>query len=542
MVCIRRKIGVKFNKQYVLSRRWTMLLPAFLVFCAGAAANLRILSNGFVNYDDPLYVSANQQVLKGLTVEGIVWAFTTIYAANWHPLTWISHMLDVQLFGTNPAMHHLISLTIHAVNSTLFFLFFARTTGATGRSLIAALFFSIHPLHVESVAWVSERKEILCALFWLLGMHAYVYYTSLPCIRRYLLVVFLFICALLSKPMAVTFPIVLVLLDFWPLCRMRIRERSLSLGENTRALIIEKIPLLLLSFILGVVTLSAQNAGGAVNTMNAFNSIETALNTAAAIPRYLLKAIWPIHLAVLYPFDPEPIMGVIGIITIVIGSVVACKNRGKPFYLFGWFWFLLILLPVLGVIRIGGHSIADRYMYLPLAGLCVLITWASAEAVSKSPRKCRTLSAFTITIFLLFIVGSWKQSEVWRDSVTLFKHATAVTHANWMAEHQLGKAFMDAGLDKEALPHLLEALRINPRYALTLYNLSVIYGRSGHYDEALSMLEEAVRLAPDDVESRYLLFRLYLESGDKVSAQQQLPVIAEQNPNLAKELARFVVR
>src|SRR6266702_4501505 len=493
--------------------KWAIILLAFLVFIAGGVVYSRILFNGFINFDDPFYVVENQQVLRGLTVEGVKWAFTTTHAANWHPLTWLSHMLDVQFFGTNPSMHHLTSLFIHAINSTLFFLFFARTTGTTGRSFIAALLFALHPLHVESVAWASERKDLLCGLFWFLGLHAYICYTRRPVAFRYILVLFLFACALLTKPMAVTFPLTLLILDFWPLNRL---ENALMKERHAlRELIVEKIPFLLLSAASCVITFLAQKTGGAINPMMYKAMSESALNTEAAIPRYLLKVVWPVNLAVLYPFDPNWKWGLAGLLIMTVVTLVAWRFRNRSrYFLFGWLWFVATLLPVIGIIPFGLHSIADRYMYIPLSGLFIAITWGVSEACRRLPLAGRILPAGAAIVLLVLSVFTWRQTYFWRDSITLFSHSLIVTKQSWMAEHQLGTAFLSERMYPAAYYHLSEAYRLNPSYVPTMFNLAIIYKKNGDNINTLRMLREAARFSPKDIEIKYSLFRIYKNMGE----------------------------
>lgn len=430
----------------------TATLLAIVVFVSFAPT----LRNDFTGYDDPDYVTANPRVTSGLTSENVRWAFATAHSSNWHPLTWLSHSLDCQLFGLNPAGHHLTSLLLHIVNTMLIFLWLSNVTGFRWPSAFVALLFGLHPLHVESVAWVSERKDVLSTMFWMLTLLAYTSYVKRPGVARYCLVALLFAAGLLAKPMLVTVPLILLLLDWWPLKRT----------ERWQRLVCEKLPLLALSALSCMATVWAQRQSGSVATVDQLPVWLRLSNATVSYLRYLGKTVWPAKLAAFYPFPLQgiPIWKVAGsLLLISVASWLAFSNRKRhPWLTIGWFWYLVTLLPVIGIVQVGMQAMADRYMYVPLIGLLIALTWECAERAEGSQRVARALPVAAVLVLAACAVLSWRQLHFWKDGVTLFTHAIQVTQDNFTAHNNLGVELDRRGQLLEALSHYRETLRIKP--------------------------------------------------------------------------------
>ncbi|MGA2119156.1 MAG: tetratricopeptide repeat protein [Bryobacteraceae bacterium] len=447
----------------------------------------------FVNYDDPDYTTANPHVRPGLTARGLEWALTSRDAANWFPLTWVSHMLDCQLFGLESGWHHLDNVFLHALAAILLCIFVQRATGTRWRGALVAYLFALHPLHVESVAWVAERKDVLSACFWFLTLWAYVRYTERPGVGRYLGVVAPFCLGLLSKPMVVTLPLVLLLLDFWPLGRPRPKRKHA---------IWEKVPLLSLSLAAAAITYLAQQRAGAVKALGLGIRIENALVSYCI---YIVKAFWPVRLAVFYPYPrdfPVAQVGGAGLLLAAITAGAVLLRRRAPYLATGWGWFLVTLVPVIGLVQVGGQARADRYMYIPMVGLSIMVIWGVADVVEKrwahSQAKLPVLAlaaALAIACFLL----TRNQVETWQNGETLFRHALAVTEDNSVASHNLGSYLM-ASPERlpEAIPYLEAALRIDPDSAPAHTDLGTALAKMpGRLPDAIGQFQAAVRLAPE---------------------------------------------
>lgn len=464
----------------------------------------------FVHFDDPDYASQNPRVLSGLTFAGVRWAFTTFHAGNWHPLTWISLMADVQLLGPDPAVFHLGNLLWHAANTVLVFFVLRALTGAFWRAVFAAALFAIHPLHVESVAWISERKDVLSTFFLLLTLGAYAKFAGSPVqipARRgaYGVALVFFALGLMAKPMLVTVPLLLLLLDWWPLNRW---SRQAAGG-----LILEKIPFLMLSALSSAVTVLAQQAGGAVKSLEQFPLSERLGNAAVSFARYLWKTVWPAELAIFYPHPGAwPSWQVWMSVALVGGiSMVAWVWRRRWGWLFtGWFWFLGTLVPVLGVVQVGIQSIADRYTYVPLIGIFVAVVWGGAEWMGARPVLRRPLVAAAVLVLIVCAALTWRQSARWLNDETLFSHAIAVTRDNVLAHNNLADYLLRQGRAAEAIPHFQEVTRLQPDYYYAHNNLGSALTQSGRLEEALASIRRAQHLNP-----HYPL--TYLNLGDTLS-------------------------
>ena len=476
------------------------------------AANLVVYApvrhHDFLNFDDSQYVSENANVAAGVTWRGVAWAFTSTHAGNWHPLTWLSHMLDVQLHGMAPGPHHVTNLLLHTANTLLLFALLWRMTGALWRSAFVAGLFAVHPLHVESVAWLAERKDVLSTLFGLLALHAYLAYVGKPRPGLFAWVTLLFALSLLSKPMLVTLPLLMLLLDVWPLRRLGPADGSASWTETavrhpTRplaALVAEKLPLLALSLASSVVTYLAQQQAGAVKALNALPLQRRAANAALAYATYVGQTLWPARLAPIYPYPRElpgwlVLAAVLGITAVTV--LLAREARRKPYLLVGWLWYVVALVPVIGLVQVGGQPRADRYTYLPLVGLWLVIAWGIPDLFRRLPWSRFALAAAAGLALCGGALAARAQVGHWRDSIALWEHALAVTTDNYRAHANLAHALTERGRLGEAVTQYEEALRLKPDFAETHNNFGVVLADQGRAEEAIERYSEALRLVPD---------------------------------------------
>lgn len=482
---------------------WLSLALAFFTL----AVYWQVSGFGFVNYDDPRYVSENATVRAGLSVDGVRWAFTTLTASNYHPLTWISHMLDVQFFGLEPGRHHLVSLFFHIANTLLLFCLFRKMTGDLWPSAFVAALFGLHPLHVESVAWIAERKDVLSGFFWLLTSLSYVFYVAQPSLKRYLPVFVFLGLGLLAKPMLVTLPFVLLLVDYWPLNRFRLSvadtARGFTAWQKSARLAGEKLPLLVLVIGSSVVTYVAQQRGGAIGSFESHPLGIRLANGLVAYVSYLQKTVWPLDLAVLYPHPGATISwlyagGCLFFLLLVSGLVI-WQARKRPYLLVGWFWYLGTLVPVLGLVQVGIQAMADRYTYIPLIGVFVALSWLLSEVLAGCRYRVEILASLAAAS-LLFLAGiSWGQTRYWIDGRTLFSRAITVTANNYMAHNNLGYALAQQGRMAEAVSHYQQAVAIRPDFQLAHYNLALGLLDQSRLGEAARHFRESLRLKPDDV-------------------------------------------
>lgn len=498
----------------------------YLIACFLVAATIvvygQIGRHAFLHYDDDQYITENPVVRSGLTVQGVAWALTTTHFSYWHPLTWISHMTDVEVFGLDARAHHFVSLSFHTANTVLLFMILFRMTGALWRSAFAAALFALHPLHVESVAWLAERKDLLSTFFWLLAIGAYLRYARRPAVAPYLIVLLLFLLGLMAKPMVVTLPLTLLLLDYWPLQRLS-RDASSpdSPGDERSArrpelhILGEKVLFFLLAVACGVITLLSPGVQQASSSLARLPLNVRAANALVAAAGYLGKTIWPSSLAVYYPHREVALASwkIAGAAVLVGGITILVLRmaRRRPYLVFGWFWYLTTLLPVSGLIQVGGQSMADRYTYVPLIGIFVMISWGVADMASswRLPAPALSVTAFVALFVLAFV--SWRQAAYWQDDRTLFSHAIDVTSDNYLAELNLGVALERENKVDEAIPHYKEALRIRPFYADAHYNLAVALGGKGNIDEAALHYGRVLQIRPRDANAHnnlgFLLFR-----------------------------------
>ena len=451
----------------------------------------------FVNYDDDRYVTENPHVRQGLTTESIRWALTSTEQANWHPLTWMSHELDCTLFRLNPAGHHFTSILLHAVNGVLLFLLLMWATGRLGPSLFVAALFALHPINVESVAWIAERKNVLCTFFFFLALWAYGWYTRKPGWQRYLVVVAGFAAGLASKPMVITLPFVLLLLDYWPL--ERIRGEGNKGGLSWSRLVLEKLPLLALSAASAVITVQAQQAGGSIRTTTEFSFTVRIANAIYAYALYLWKTIWPARLAPLYPHPGDTLAAwrvLLAALVLLTITVAVWKFRRRRYLLVGWLWFLGTLVPVIGLVQVGEAAMADRYAYIPLIGVFVMIAFGIVDwAQQKNLAYWPAVPVAAVLLVLALVTN--RQIGYWQSNYDLWSHTLAVTENNFVAEDNVGGALILEDKEEEAHPHFEAAARINPRDPMSHSNLGTYYQNHNRMREAIAHYEAAVDLTSD---------------------------------------------
>lgn len=493
------------------------LALALLVFAAYGG----VARNGFVDYDDPDYITDNPHVRAGLTLETVAWAFRTGYHANWHPLTWLSHALDYELFGADPAGHHLVSVALHALNAILLLLVLERLTSAPWRSAVVAALFALHPLHVESVAWAAERKDVLSTCFGLLAMLSWAGGVIRPTPLRRAATPLLFALSLMSKPMLVTLPFLLLLLDFWPLGRWRIDRAGPARWLPPRALLVEKLPLFALAAASSLVTWLVQRAGGAVSGLEALPVGSRLANAAVAYVAYLARALWPVDLAVLYPLQASPpAWEVAGAWAVLAGLTVAALAlaRRAGYVPVGWFWYLGALVPVIGLVQVGVQASADRYTYLPLVGVFVLAVWGLPDLLGRRRHARAALAATAVLVLASCAALTWRQVGFWRSSLTLFEHALEVTADNHVIHNNLGGVLMRMNRLDEAVAHFEAARRIRPDYASALSNLGLAAAQQGRLGEATELFHEALKSRPDHVEAWLNLADARQRAGDPAGA------------------------
>src|SRR5882762_5436030 len=502
----------------------------------------QVIGHQFITLDDPTYIQENPMVNRGVTLAGLAWAFTTFHAANWHPLTWISHMIDCQLFGMNAGHQLLVNALIHVANTLLVFWFLLRTTHARWPSALVAALFALHPLHVESVAWASERKDTLSTFFGLLSLIAYVRYVEAPSSIRYVWTAITLALGLLAKPMLVTWPFVMLLLDYWPLGRWQ-SAKSKAQEKKLRKLILEKIPLFILVAASAVITLMAQSRGGAVRTL-AHEPLALRLsNTLVSYAKYLLLTFWPNDLAVYYPLAPRgiPTGQIIGAAFLLIGITAFCLFQGKirPYLTVGWLWFLGTLVPVIGLVQVGGQTMADRYFYIPSIGLFVALVFGLADIVKiwrVAPSLCGGISAAALLILATLTNA---QIQRWHDSFTLFEHTLAVTPPNLRIEHNLGLALGLGDRYDEAAAHFDKALQIDPNFYDGLVVMGVTRAHLGRLPEAIEYFRAAIRSQPDVPKARVqLAHALWQEKRDEAALEEmrRASQLAPKDPDILADL------
>ena len=519
--------------------------PCLLLILSVLIVYGQVLGFKFVNYDDNRYITGNPMVQQGLTPDSVKWAFTTTHAEFWHPLTWLSHMLDVQVFGLNPAGHHFSNLLLHVLNTLLVFSIFAKTTGHPWRSFMVAALFGLHPLHVESVAWVAERKDVLSAFFWMLTTLLYVRYVENPGIKRYLAVMTGFILGLMTKPMLVTLPFVFLLLDFWPLNRLGpaspANKGQPSQWRKFYFLIIEKIPLLILTTVFSVITFMVQTTGRQAGSFG--HPFDQRLATSlVSYVQYLIQTCWPFRLSVFYPYpDPYPIWQIAGAFLILAGiSFLVLKTaRRCPYLPVGWFWYLGTFLPVIGIIQVGAHATADRYTYIPLIGIFIMVVWGLYERLAGW--RHRKIAAYLLapSVLVFFTATAFIQAGYWRNSTFLFENALKNTNDNYLAYNNLGNIYYRKGLFDEAGNYYASAIQIKPQFAVAHGNLGAALARKGKLKLAIDQFNLALSIDPGQTDARRNLentSRAVESFKAEIAAREKRIAIDSENYQLRYEL------
>lgn len=479
-----------------------LALAAFLLY-------LPTLTHGVIDFDDPTYTT-HLMVAGGLNAASVQWAFTTTTDCTWFPLTWLSHMLDVELFGQNYTGHHATSVLLHAINAALVFLVLRALTGARWRSAIVAALFAAHPLNVETVAWIAERKGVLSATFMLAMLLAYTIYARKPSIGGMALVVLAFACSVMTKPAAVTIPALLLVIDYWPLKR------------RGRIIWFEKIPLLFIAIAITVVTMIAHAHCGAGNLAADITLGSRIGNSLVSIPRYLIRVIYPLELSIYYPLPnawPAGTVAAALALVVVITTVVAWQARARPYLAVGWLWFLIVLAPTLGVVQVALHAMADRYMYLPIVGLLIMLVWGVDDLAKRVGAGRGSVAAVAAIAVLVLGLFTFYQQLFWRDTYGLFMHALSIDPDNSFAEFVVGTALSDAGDDVHASERYERAIALYPKDPMFHYRYALSLGRLGNIDKAIAEFQEALRLRPEWATAHEMLARAYLLRGDQSAAQ-----------------------
>jgi len=524
--------------------RSRLALTALVLAILTVALFARVRDHEFVAIDDESYITENVWVLAGWTTEGVRWAFTTPHSSNWHPLTSMSHMLDVELFGTDAGSHHLMSTGLHALGAAVLFLALVALTRRYWPSLVVAALFAVHPLHVESVAWASERKDVLSGLFWMLTLLAYAGYARRPSVLRYAAVFVALALGLMAKPMLVTLPFVLLLLDAWPLGRLRFVGEGKTGGSSAVRLVAEKLPLLALATASSVVTAMVQASSGSTRSLEAVPGIARATNAIVAYGQYLWKSLWPSDLAVFYPHPaithPDSLgglyvaAGVVGVLLVAITGLAVRGFRRAPYLAVGWLWFLGTLVPVIGLLQVGMQAWADRYAYLPTIGIYVIAVWGIADLARRRERTRVVAPVLAVVAVGVYSTIAWFQVGKWRDSRTLFEHAIEVTEDNHLAWGSMGVDSLRRNDLGRAARELEEAIRIKPDYIHAMNNLGVTMMRQGRPEEGFRHMQRAVRIAPNNADARSNFGLALLNRGDADGAIEHLEVAIRIDPQRAE--------
>ena len=533
------------------------LLVCLLLVAVTLAVFWQVKHYQFVNYDDDVYVTDNPHVRMGLQKEGVIWAFTAVHAGYWIPLTWLSYMLDYEFYGLNPGGFHLTNVLLHLLNALLLYLVFRRMTGARWRSAFVAGIFALHPLQVESVAWVTERKDVLSTLFWMLTLLAYLRYAERPRTTGYFAVLTAFSLGLMAKPMLVTLPFVLFLLDFWPLHRLGPSARlpvtkpeksgkSILPRTTLSSLLWEKVPFLALAATAGVLAYFTQDIGGAVRTLKGWPLNLRIANVLVSYVTYLAKAIWPYRLAVFYPY-PQTIplwqAAGAGLLLVAVSILVIRARRRCPYLAVGWLWFFITLVPVIGLVQVGLQATADRFTYVPIIGLAIMVAWGVPDLLEPYRSRLVVLAVSSSIALSLLTARSWVQVQYWRNSTVLFEHALQVTHRNYLAHNNLGAALFYQGKVEEAIDHYYQAIQIRPDYDRAYFNLGNAFAELGNIDTARRYYAKAPSFEPAEAHNnlgRALAIQGKIEDAiaNYLEALALKPDLAEAHNNLGDALAR----
>jgi len=506
----------------------------------------------FVLLDDDVYITDNPFVAGGLKSENIKWAFLNSHGGFWIPLTWLSYMIDSQLHGLQPGYYHMTNLIFHIFNTLLLFFIFRQMTGDIARSWFVAALFAVHPVHVESVAWISERKDLLFAFFWLLTMASYCYYVRRPRLWRYSLVIVFFIAGLISKPMIVTLPFVLLLLDYWPLRRLRFegltRAKTAYSNSPLAKIVLEKVPLIILAFGVSLLTLIKQQAHGAVSSTESFPIFLRISNALVSYIKYMAKMVLPHNLTAVYPYPASiPLWQIVGscLLMVLLTFLIIKQSAKHPYLTIGWLWFLGTLIPVIGIIKIGSHAMADRYTYMTFVGLYIIVAWGipeifnrfgskkivlSLSAAAGSKKIVLSLSAAAAIVVLMSIAKN--QTATWQNSIRLFTHAIEVNDDNYLAHRNLGLAFAYQGELNPAMAHFLKALKINPKSARSYNDIGTCLLITGKFDDAIGYLKKALDLQPNFAKAHNNLGLVLMAKGNYGEAASHFREALRVEPDL----------
>jgi tetratricopeptide (TPR) repeat protein len=483
----------------------------------------------FINLDDNVYVTENSHIQSGITLDGLRWAFSTTYAEFWHPLTWLSLMFDYQLYGMNAGGYHLTNLILHILSTLLLFWLFNRMTGAVWRSAFIATIFSLHPLRVESIAWVAERKDVLSAFFWMLTLCVYVCYTEKPAIKRYFLVLFCFVCGLMSKSMVVTLPVVMILLDYWPLGRFESKKGNWILWQLK-----EKIPFFIFSAVFTILTIHAQPKTHMPGWPYPLES--RIINALVSFVIYLEKIFWPRDLAVCYPFYGQlPLWQALmaGLLILAVSVFVIFSVKRRPYLFAGWLWYSITLLPVIGIIPVGNNAMADRYIYLPSIGITLMLAWGIPSLIKDEAAHKKILFPAAIAALAILSFLTWQQCHYWKNGVELFSHALRITKNNHLAYINRGVNYGKLGQYQRAIEDFNQAIRLQPHYGVAYNNRGNSYAELGQYQLAFEDFNKAIQLQPDYTEAYYNRGNAYAKLGQYQHAIENFNEAIRLNPNYA---------
>jgi protein O-mannosyl-transferase len=558
-------------RKTIVSKNKQIFVICIFLTVATLMAFWRVNYCDFTNYDDPDYVTKNKYIQNGITLEGFRWAFTTLHFENWHPLTWISYMLDFQLFGLTPQWYHVTNLLFHIANALLLFIVLHRMTKSLWQSAFVSAMFALHPLHVESVAWVAERKDVLSAFFWMLTMAAYASYVERPGLRRYLLVFFAFVFGLMAKPMLVTLPFVLLLLDYWPLERFQQkksdqeirtkankpgvsdRPKGKSIKQNAvkeatkgdkqsnpayqwtmkRLLLWEKIPLFAMAILSSIVTYVAQKKGGTVVSIEAYSLGVRISNALVTYITYIGNMIWPNNLAVLYPHPGArpawQVWGSILLLTAITAIVIQTAKRYQ-YVAVGWLWYIGTLVPVIGIVQVGSQARADRYTYIPLIGLFIMLAWGIPQLLNKCRYRKGALFVSVALIVSCLSIITWKQVGYWQNSIVLYDHTLKVTDHNMFAHNNRGQAYYSLGNYRQAIEDFDRAIEIDPQYAQAYNNRGSAYSDLGNKVRAIGDYDKSIEIDPQYAEAYYNRGNAYFSLGNQRQAIKDYDKFIEIDP------------
>ncbi len=510
-----------FDKMNISIQKQTLIIYILLTLVT-LAVYRPVNRCDFISIDDPVYVTQNNHVQYGITLKELRWAFSTTYAEFWHPLTWLSLMFDYQLYGLNAYGYHLTNLILHVLSTLLLFLLFNRMTQAVWKSAFVAALFALHPIHVQSVAWIAERKDVLSAFFWMLTLCLYVYYTEKPIIKRYLFVVFSFVCALMSKSMVVTLPLVMILLDYWPLNRFESKKSNLILWQLR-----EKTLFFIFSAIFSIITLYAQYHLRAEHPLFA-----RLANAPVSFVTNIQKIFWPHDLAFVYPFPNQlhvwQVLGAV-LLIVVITTIAVFTVKRLPYLFVGWLWYAITILPVIGIISVG-DPMADRYIYLPAIGIYIATAWGVPSLIKSEKIRKKILFPAGMLLLIALSFLTWQQCNYWKTSIGLFNHTLQVTKDNYLAYNNLGVSLFDKGRIDEAIDNYNKGIRIMP-YNLIFDNRGAAYGKLGQYDLAIKDFNNAISLSPGDPAAHFNRGTVYGKLGQYQLAIEDFNTAIRLNPD-----------